>query len=148
MKKYFITALFIFLFCFNSKTQTKPRVDTPRVFSFMEEWKDARYRFGGTSQKGIDCSALMQKAYQYIFNLDIPRTAIQQFKALTRISLSDLEMGDLVFFRSRYSPSGWHVGMYLSNGLFFHAANRHSGVTLNSLNEDYYKKSFRGGGRL
>jgi lipoprotein Spr len=50
-----------------------------------------------------------------------------------------------VFFNTRGGVS--HVGVYLGNGYFVHSSV-HSGVTINSLDEDYYSRKYIGGGRL
>jgi len=59
-----------------------------------------------------------------------------------------LMVGDLVFFRSKASPSGWHTGTYIGNSYFIHAANKYEGVKISSLYEPRYKEMIRGYGRL
>lgn len=116
--------------------------------NFVKSWLKVPYKFGGTTKKGIDCSKLAQRAYEEVFNLSIPRISRDQWKATQRVSKDSLIAGDLVFFRSGSSPTGWHVGIYLIDNYFFHAANYRSGVKISSLSESYYKKTYKGGGRL
>jgi len=106
------------------------------------------YRFGGVSTRGIDCSAFTRLIYQDVANIELPRTAREQFSYGVKIkNKSDLEFGDLIFFHtySRKFPS--HVGIYLGDGLFAHAGIRY-GVAVASLNSEYYSKRFIGGKRL
>jgi len=76
------------------------------------------YLFGGESPSGWDCSGAML----YIFGLvgiHLPRTANEQMLATTRISSSQAEPGDLVFFIS--GGRAYHVGLYAGNGMIFDA---------------------------
>ncbi|MEN6512072.1 MAG: C40 family peptidase [Chloroherpetonaceae bacterium] len=106
------------------------------------------YRFGGVSTRGIDCSAFTRLIYQDVANIELPRTAREQYNYGVSIKkMSDLQFGDLIFFHtySRRFPS--HVGIYLGDGLFAHSGIRY-GVAVASLNSPYYTKRFIGGKRL
>ncbi len=116
------------------------------LYTAIDNWYGTRYRFGGTSKGGIDCSALMQKIYEYAFNKKIPRTAVTQYRESTRIVKEELQEGDLIFFHTT-RPGISHVGLYLGNSRFVHASSSH-GVTINNLNETYYKNGYRGCGRF
>ena len=74
--------------------------------------------------------------------------AIQKWKETKRILKDSLTTGDIVFFRSNLSPSGWHCGLYLGNGTFAHAANKKEGVKISSLSEPRYLRSYKGAGRF
>lgn len=124
----------------------KPHLDSLSIGRFVLQWEGTPYKYGGTSAKGIDCSALTQKAYLELFGVKIPRTAISQFKALLEVKVP--QPGDLVFFKSLSSPSGWHVGIWLWDNLFLHAANRKTGVTVSSFLEGTYKERVLGWRRL
>ena len=69
-------------------------------------------------------------------------------KETKRILKDSLTTGDIVFFRSNLSPSGWHCGLYLGNGTFAHAANKKEGVKISSLSEPRYLRSYKGAGRF
>lgn len=101
----------------------------------------APYRFGGASLRGLDCSAFVKRIYS-IFDINLPRTAREQAQLGQKISRDDLVVGDLVFFNTRrYHIS--HVGIYIGNDEFVHAASGHSKeVRINSLSEPYYNKRF------
>ena len=113
------------------------------LYSGIEQWMGTRYRLGGTTKSGIDCSALIQILYVTQFGTNLPRTAREQFDATQRISRTDLQEGDLVFFNTQGGVS--HVGMYLQNNKFVHASS--SGVTISDLYDPYWERRFIGVGR-
>lgn len=105
------------------------------------------YRFGGSSLKGIDCSAFVQIVYKY-FSIDLPRTAREQFKAGVKVSKKEqLRIGDLIFFRT-YAKFPSHVGIYVGEGKMIHASSREKKVTITSINEPYYVRRYIGAVRL
>jgi cell wall-associated NlpC family hydrolase len=117
------------------------------LYSFIDDWYGTKYRMGGTSKKGIDCSAFTQNLYKYVFGMNIVRTACLQFNASQRIkNVGELREGDLVFFRVNTSRIS-HVGVYLSNNYFVHSACTR-GVSISSLNNSYWSKFYAGGGRI
>jgi len=115
------------------------------LYDFIHEWWGVKYLYGGTTKKGIDCSAFTQKLFFSVYNVNLPRTAREQYIKAKKINLSELKDGDLVFFRTKYK-STWHVGVYLFDGWFVHSKSK-KGVTFDNLNNTIYKKTYRGGGR-
>ena len=99
----------------------------------------APYRLGGSSVTGIDCSAFVKKIYQF-FNVDLPRTAFEQYHVGMRVARNDLEEGDLIFFKTRKTIG--HVGIYIGNNQFVHAASRKKGVRVDTLSTPYYDRRF------
>lgn len=99
----------------------------------------APYRLGGFSAQGIDCSGLVKKIYQ-LFDIDLPRTANEQSRVGMRVARSDLSEGDLLFFNTR--RRGGHVGIYIGNNEFVHAASRKRGVRVDNLDTPYFNKRF------
>lgn len=116
-----------------------------KLYEAIEDWWATRYRYGGATKKGIDCSALTSTLMNEAFGFILARTARDQYAQCEKIDKENLEEGDLVFFNTRGGIS--HVGVYLGNNYFVHASV-HSGVTINSLNDDYYSKKYIGGGRV
>lgn len=117
-----------------------------KLHTFVVKWWSTPYRYGGTTKKGIDCSAFTGKLYKEVYNTPLPRTASQQFKASKIIPKSQLKDGDLVFFRTNVK-SGWHVGVYLVDGWFIHSASR-QGVKVSNLKDPKYSRIFYRAGRI
>ena len=115
------------------------------LLNFIEEWFGTRYKYGGTSKKGIDCSALTGGLFMAVYGFALPRTARQQYDQSEKISREDLKEGDLVFFNTTGGVS--HVGFYLENDYFVHASSS-QGVTITSLNDPYFAKRYIGAGRI
>jgi len=123
------------------------QISNVMLYRFIDEWYGTRYRMGGTSKSGVDCSAFVQNLYQYVFGLNLLRTAWMQFESSKYISnVSDLKEGDLVFFRINSSRIT-HVGVYLKNNFFVHSASS-KGVSIANLTSDYWSRYFAGGGRI
>jgi len=114
------------------------------LLGFIDDWFGTRYRYGGTTKRGIDCSALTGALLLAVYGFNMPRTAREQYDATEHISKDDLKEGDLVFFNTRGGVS--HVGVYLENDYFVQASSH--GVTISSLDDHYYKKRFICGGRV
>lgn len=115
------------------------------LFAAIEKWWGTRYRYGGATEKGIDCSAYAGTLAHQVFGLVLPRTARDQYANCIKLEKEEMQQGDLVFFNTRGGIS--HVGMYLGNGYFTHASTS-IGVTISNLSETYWNKKFVSGGRL
>lgn len=116
-----------------------------KLYSFIDSWWATRYRYGGTSRSGIDCSAFTGNLVSEVYGIALPRTAKDQYGICEKIFRDDLQEGDLVFFNTRGGIS--HVGVYLGNNYFVHSSV-HDGVTISSLNDTYYNSKFITGGRV
>jgi len=103
------------------------------------------YKLGGSTLKGIDCSALVKKIYE-VFNIQLPRTAREQFTAGKRVEKDQLEEGDLVFFRRAGNRA--HVGIYVGDNQFIHASSYSREVRIDRLNAPYYSERFLRGIRV
>lgn len=107
-------------------------------------YRGTRYVWGGDSTDGFDCSGFTEYLYART-GIKLPHSAKMQFSKGTPVEKADLQEGDLVFFNTRGPIT--HVGMYIGNGKFIHAANRRRGVTVNSLDEPYYTNRYAGARR-
>lgn len=126
--------------------ETEPdQLQNTVLLESIDEWYGTRYHYGGTTKKGIDCSAFVDSIYAVAFGITLPRTARDQYKATRRISRTELEEGDLLFFNTRGGVS--HVGIYLQNNKFVHASATY-GVTVSNMFEPYYIQRFIGAGRV
>ena len=118
------------------------------LLSFIKEWKGIPYVLGGTTKKGIDCSGLNKRLYQTVYNIKLPDVCYKQWNVTSRVNRDSLIPGDLIFFRSTRSPSGWHCGCYIGDSMFFHAPQRGDVVKISSLEEEKYKRRYKGAGRI
>jgi cell wall-associated NlpC family hydrolase len=106
------------------------------------------YKYGGNTKDGIDCSAFTQTLYKDVFNIDLLRSARLQYTQGKEVSdKDDLQFGDLVFFNTRKRVRPGHVGIYIGENLFAHASSA-KGVTVSSINYDYYSRTYMGARRL
>ncbi|MGX2957285.1 C40 family peptidase [Ursidibacter arcticus] len=118
-----------------------PIIAISSLSEHQHQWKGTRYRLGGTSRSGIDCSGFMQVTFRDLFGIDLPRTTSEQAKEGDRISKSELRTGDLVFFKTGRGPNGKHVGVYVKNGQFLHASTK-GGVIYSDMNSPYWSRTF------
>jgi hypothetical protein len=112
-----------------------------QFFEETQRYLGTKYQKGGDSKSGLDCSGFVKLIYEAIFGVDLPRNASEQHKAsfFEKVSLDSLKTGDLIFFSSGSKKKTIsHVGIYLANGEFIHAATR-NGVTISNLNASYWK---------
>ncbi len=110
----------------------------------------APYKYGGNTVRGLDCSAYVKKIYE-IFDIQLPRSAKDQFKIGSKISKDALAVGDLVFFKTRrYAKYPTHVGIYIGEDNFIHSSSGHGriGVKIDSLSSSYYSNAFLGATRV
>ncbi|MDQ6756779.1 MAG: NlpC/P60 family protein [Bacteroidota bacterium] len=117
----------------------------PLLYNFIDEWFGTHYRMGGTTKRGIDCSAFTGLLLASVYSFAMPRTAREQYNICEHIDKENLMSGDLVFFNTRGGVS--HVGVYLTDGHFVHSSSS-DGVKISSLNDCYYSRKFIGGGRV
>jgi cell wall-associated NlpC family hydrolase len=107
-----------------------------------------RYRFGGRSPRsGFDCSGLVQSVCAK-WGIYLPRVAHAQFKMGMPVKLGELEPGDLVFFKNTYKRGISHVGIYIGNNYFIHAARPGQGVCMSRLDKGYHRQHWAGARRL
>lgn len=121
-------------------------INNTDLYNFIDNWYGTHYRMGGTTKKGIDCSAFSGTLLSTIYSFNVPRTAREQYKICEHLNKQDLLPGDLVFFNTRGRGVS-HVGVYLANNHFVHSSSS-EGVKISSLDEDYYSRKFIGGGRV
>ena len=115
-----------------------------KLLEAVDDWYGIRYRFGGTSKSGVDCSAFVRAVYETAFGIELPRTAREQYAAASH-KVSEPKQGDLLFFNTRGGVS--HVGVYLGNDRFAHASSS-KGVMVSSLTEKYYAARYLGARRV
>ncbi len=110
-----------------------------QLYQYYDDWRHVRYRYGGLSKKGIDCSGLVYQTYRTLFDIDLPRNVASQVRSGRRISRKRLTAGDLVFFKTGFTQR--HVGIFIENDQFMHVSEK-KGVTISSLNHAYWGKHY------
>jgi len=118
-----------------------------KIFYPIKAYIGTPYKFGGDTRRGMDCSGFVCKVFQESFKKKLPHNASQQYLRSTKVSSSDLRLGDLVFFSINRTGSIGHVGIYLGDDYFAHASTS-LGITVSMLTEKYYRSRFIGAGRV
>ena len=108
--------------------------------------RGARYRYGGATPAGFDCSGLVFYAHRQL-GLAVPRTSRDQAEAAVTIKPRKLRRGDLVFFKID-SASVNHVGIYIGKHRFVHAPGAGKPVTVSSLDDEFYAQRLFSAGRF
>ena len=122
------------------------RLNTDKLNGAVNRLIGTPYRFGGDSERGMDCSAFTRRVYRSQ-NVELPRNSREQARVCASVAYPSVRTGDLIFFDTSITGSISHVGVYLGGGTFAHASSSH-GVTKSSLKEKYYVKRFVKGGRI
>lgn len=166
MKKLILlTFLSFFLYsCGSSKSSSSSRSNkTERVskskssntsesiISYAKTFKGTRYKFGGTSKKGMDCSGLVYTSFLKE-DISLPRVSRDMAKKGKQVSKEKISKGDLVFFKTNKNKNVInHVGLVIEskkgNVLFIHSTTSR-GVIISSLDEKYWRNAFVGGRRV
>ena len=129
----------------SGSAQEKRRVKIEKkLLTSYSKWKGTKYRLGGDSKDGIDCSALTRRVYRETFNQELPRVSTQQIKKGRRVAAKDLKSGDIVYFKPENRIN--HTAVYVGNSLFINASSS-KGVVISSLKSPYWRKYFKYGVR-
>ncbi|OSI08808.1 C40 family peptidase [Neisseria animaloris] len=101
------------------------------------------YRYGGSSARtGFDCSGFMQHIFSRSMQISLPRTSAEQAKMGVAVSRSDLQPGDMVFFRTLGRGRISHVGLYIGNNRFIHAPRSGKRIEITSLSNKYWNSKY------
>jgi peptidoglycan DL-endopeptidase CwlO len=134
-KRISVLLSFMLFFGLTFQVSASGSTDGDKVTSIAMEYQGVPYKWGGTTPSGFDCSGFIL----YVFNkvgIKLPHGSADQFQIGTSVSKSDLQPGDLVFFKNTYKQGISHTGIYIGNNKFISAAN--SGVKVDSINDPYY----------
>jgi len=115
-----------------------------KIINKAVSFKGTKYKYGGTSKKGMDCSGLMFTAFK-AGNINLPRTSSAQSKKGKRVATKNIQKGDLVFFKTSSKNRINHVGLVVShnngNVKFVHASTS-KGVMISSLKDGYWANAY------
>ncbi len=117
------------------------------ISEISQRYLGVTYRYGGTDPSaGLDCSGFVQIVFAEL-GLKLPRTSALQFQAGIEVARENLQEGDLVFFDTTGRGVS-HVGIYLRDNQFIHAASNPGKVTISSLTEKYWQPKYLGARRV
>ena len=119
-----------------------------KLISRALSYRGARYSFGASGTNGVfDCSSFVQHLMRGE-GVSLPRTAREQFGTGKKVPREELQPGDIVFFAGTYRAGISHVGMYVGEGMFVHAASSKRGVVMDPLDLPYYNSKYAGARRF
>lgn len=118
------------------------------LYREIDEWMGVKYKYGGNTKDGVDCSGLVVQLYLAVYDKKLQRNSARIFEDNCReINKEELCEGDLVFFSSSRKKNRInHVGLYLYDGKFVHAGSK--GVVIDSFDSPYYSRHFVAAGRV
>ena len=119
--------------------------DVNKLIASALDYIGASYKYGGNHPASIDCSAFVKRVFNEV-NIHLPRTSREQFELGVEVPLDQLAVGDLLFFKRKKRIG--HVGIYIGDNMFIHAASKEKGVIISSVDSPYFKKTFVGAKRL
>lgn len=129
----------------NSSTSSKD-AQTQKAIQIAKSYLGGKYVWGATGPNAFDCSGFTQYIYKKAYGKTIPRVSYEQAKYGEKVEKKDLQPGDLVFFDTMNKGRVSHVGIYIGNNKFIHAANSRSGIIESELS-GYYAKKYMGARR-
>ncbi|MGQ5708245.1 C40 family peptidase [Lactobacillus sp. PSON] len=115
--------------------------DASAVVALASKQVGKNYVWGGSTPSGFDCSGLIQYVYKKAAGVDVSRTTYSQVNQGKKISLSNLQPGDLLLWGSANAP--YHVGIYVGNNQYIHAATPSQGVIKQSISSYFYPSAAR-----
>jgi cell wall-associated NlpC family hydrolase len=128
------------------KPVKQPAENIQNLFSNIKQYLGIRYRFGGDSPSGFDCSGFVRFMFNKELDVNLPRSSSEMSTVGTRVDRTELLPGDLVFFKNGKNRIN-HVGIFIGNDTFVHSSLS-KGITRDTLNESYYSKRFATGVRI
>ena len=108
-----------------------------KLYSTAKKYLGTPYVWGGTTPSGFDCSGYTQYVYKQSLNKSLNRTAQAQYDSTAKVSNSDVQKGDLVYFGYNTNNIS-HVGIYVGNGQMIDAQN--NGVIIEQVNAPWWNK--------
>ncbi|MBX7180751.1 MAG: C40 family peptidase [Bacteroidia bacterium] len=121
------------------------KIKTPELYQESFKWLTTPHKMGGASKFGIDCSGFAKQLYEKAYGVKLQGGSRDIYPKTNRVTPSELEEGDLVFFKVKSSVIT-HVGVFLQNRMFIHTSSS-QGVMVSSLDDPYWSKYFFSAGR-
>lgn len=130
-----------------SKNNQSSSTTGSSVVQYSKQYLGCKYVMGGTSPSGFDCSGFTSYVYKH-FGVSLSRTSSAQASNGTAVSKNNLILGDILIFNNSSNTAVGHVGIYIGENKFIHAANPSKGVIITSLSDSYYSKRYVGARRV
>jgi cell wall-associated NlpC family hydrolase len=125
-------------------TKESNKTKLEKIIDFAKSFEGTRYKFGGTTEKGMDCSGLVYTAFLKE-DVVMPRISRDMATKGIEINLTEVTEGDLVFFKTSKRRTINHVGIVIENNRgeirFIHSTTS-KGVIISSMDDDYWKRTF------
>lgn len=119
-----------------AKTSVQATGDASAIVTLATSQLGKSYAWGAAGDDSFDCSGLASYVYSKAAGVNIGRTTYDQVKQGTTVSMKNLQPGDLLFWGSASAP--YHVGIYVGNNQYIHAATPSQGVVKQSLSGYFY----------
>ena len=116
------------------------------IVSLSTRYLGVRYRWGGATPAGFDCSGFMNFVFERT-GVDLPRTTYAMFETGVEVPRDQLQAGDIVFFQT-VQPGPSHAGIYLGDGRFIHSSSGAGRVTISPMDHRYYAPRYLGARRF
>lgn len=108
-----------------------------------------KYTYGGDNPlSGMDCSGFVKYVFEQAWGKELPRTAKEQSIVGEKIDKSELQPGDLVFYKTDRHRTVSHVGIYLGNQEFIHAPRKGAKIRIEQIDMSYWNQRFSGARRI
>ncbi|MBE6344771.1 MAG: NlpC/P60 family protein [Spirochaetaceae bacterium] len=119
------------------------------MVEYSKQFVGVPYVYGGIDKNGVDCSGLIYIVAKESIGVQLPRTTSALYASVRVVADDKKEPGDILFFKTVGTKIS-HVGLYLGNNQFIHAASSgpNTGVIVSSLNEEYWKRTYIGAGKF
>ncbi len=118
------------------------RGDRKEIVRTAKRYLGVKYRYGGTTPGGFDCSGYVMYVYRRN-GIQMPRSLVKQYHWGRRISLKRARPGDLVFFNINGRRIS-HVGLYMGNRMFIHAPRTGKRISFADMSKRYWQKRYAG----
>ena len=144
---FFLFVLIVPQLCAQNEVKMSPSeaaVARQKLVDYSKQFIGKPYVSGGIGPNSFDCSGLIFTVSRESIGVQLPRTTQAIYNFCSTVSAKEREAGDLVFFKTTASGKISHVGLYIGNSQFIHAASDgpNTGVIISSLKEGYWKSHY------
>ncbi len=126
---------------FPSEKNSSSPVASAKLQKAVSSYLGVRYKYGGMSREGLDCSGFVSLVYKEVYGMSLPRSSGKQWKEGRIVPPATAVPGDLIFFRGGMFNGINHVGIYMGGNRFVHASSS-NGVIYSTMTDPYYSRRF------